>query len=414
MPGTAFDLTSRIGEATTRHHLAATPDTCFWGYFDRDILPVLEVEPGDIIEVEVVTYHAGDAPDLLMDEGIRAIWAGIPESARGPGVHVMTGPIAVRGAQPGDTLMVRILDMRPRLAYGSNCAANWGLLYDEFGKERITIYQLSEPGAAGDAFGTLAEPALAYDFTTRPMYDIPGVMTPTDPSARQPFSRRVSVPVRPHFGVMGVAPDTPGRHSSIPPGVFGGNVDNWRIGPGATACYPVFADGAMLYVGDPHFAQGDGEICGTAIEASLTARIQVWIEPSLGVTSPLLETATSWFTHGFGDGLDAANANGGNTDAPAHADALAVERRRRLLAGLGSDGPRCDTGRRCNARLPRRDQPGDLRDLRTSTPEGSWVSLPRHDSETHDNDRLGTGDNLRRRLSADRRVDPPHRVDPLA
>ena len=306
MPGTAFDLTSRIGEATTRHHLSATPDTCFWGYIDRDVPAVLEVDSGDIIEVEAVTHHAGDAPDLLMDDGIRAIWAGIPESARGPGVHVMTGPIAVRGAQPGDTLMVRILDMRPRLAYGSNCAANWGLLYDEFGKERITIYQLSEPGAAGDAFGTLAEPAFAYDFTTRPMYDIPGVVTPPDPSARQPFSRRVRVPVRPHFGVMGVAPAAPGRHSSIPPGVFGGNVDNWRIGPGATACYPVFADGAMLYVGDPHFAQGDGEICGTAIEASLTARIQVWIEPSLGVTSPLLETATSWFTHGFGGGLDAA------------------------------------------------------------------------------------------------------------
>ena len=303
----AFDITARIGAATTRHTLVATPQTCVWGYIDRETPPVLEVDSGDIIEIEAVTHHAGDAPDLLMDDGIRALWEGIPEADRGPGVHVLTGPIAVRGAQPGDTLVVRILDMRPRLLFGSNCAANWGLLYDEFGKERITIYGLADVADLADgAFGSIAEPKFAYDFVTRPLYDVPGVVTPPDSAARQPFSRSVRVAVRPHFGVMGVAPLEPGKHSSIPPGVFGGNVDNWRIGPGATACYPVFAEGAMLYVGDPHFAQGDGEICGTAIEASLTARIQVWVERDLGVTSPLLETADAWFTHGFGAGLDGA------------------------------------------------------------------------------------------------------------
>ena len=302
----AFDLGSRIGESVTEHRLAANPATCFWGYIDRDTPPVLEVEPGDIIEIEAVTHHAGDAPDLLLDDGIRWIWAGIPEADRGPGVHVMTGPIAVRGARPGDTLMVRILDMWPRLLYGSNCAANWGMLYDEFGKERITIYRLGDEAADGSRFGALAEPMFAYDFATRPLYDIPGVVTPPDAATRQPFSRPVHVPVRPHFGVLGVAPAKPGRHSSIPPGVFGGNVDNWRIGTGTTGCYPVFTEGAMLYVGDPHFAQGDGEICGTAIEASLTARIQVWVEPNLGVSSPLLETSDAWFTHGFGADLDDA------------------------------------------------------------------------------------------------------------
>jgi acetamidase/formamidase len=307
----SLDITGRIGPAGASHRLAATPQTCFWGYIDRDTPSVLEVDPGDVIEIEAVTHHAGDAPDLLMDDGIRAIWEGIPEDERGPGVHVMTGPIAVRGARPGDTLVVRILDMWPRLPYGSNCAANWGLLYDEFGKERITIYGLTDYGLASTAqdrgtFGALAEPMFAYDFTTRALYDTPGVVTPPDPSARQPFSRTVHVPVRPHFGVMGVAPAEPGKHSSIPPGVFGGNVDNWRIGPNTTACYPVFTEGAMLYVGDPHFAQGDGEICGTAIEASLTSRIQVWIEPGLAVTSPMLETSDAWFTHGFGGDLDEA------------------------------------------------------------------------------------------------------------
>jgi acetamidase/formamidase len=105
---------------------------------------------------------------------------------------------------------------------------------------------------------------------------------------------------------MGVAPAEPGRHSSIPPGPFGGNVDNWRFGTGATIYYPVFHDGAGFYAGDPHFAQGDGEICGTAIEASLDVRLRLTALPDLVLATPVLETATHWFTHGFGDDLDAA------------------------------------------------------------------------------------------------------------
>ena len=103
---------------------------------------MLDVDSGTTLTIEAVTHHAGDAPDLLMDDGIAAIWEAIAEPDRGPGVHIMTGPIDVRGARPGDTLRVEILSMRPRLPYGSNCAANWGLLYDRFGKERITIYAL--------------------------------------------------------------------------------------------------------------------------------------------------------------------------------------------------------------------------------------------------------------------------------
>jgi acetamidase/formamidase len=295
------------------HDLSATPDTVFWGYIDRDEPPRLTVRSGDTIHVEAITHHAGDAPDLLMDDGIRAIWGGIAEPDRGPGVHILTGPIAVEGAEPGDTLVVKILDMQPRLPYGSNCAANWGLLYKKFGKERITIYGLdvhdavkASPAGPSGEFTATAHPEFAFDFTARSLYDVPGVISVSDPLSRQPFSRAVKVPVRPHFGVMGVAPAESGRLSSIPPSVFGGNVDNWRIGPGATMCYPVFAPGANLYVGDPHFAQGDGEICGTAIEASLDATIQVWVVKQLGNTAPLLETASHWYTHGFGADLDEA------------------------------------------------------------------------------------------------------------
>ncbi len=90
--------------------LVATPDHCFWGYLDQAEPAVLEVDPGTEPTIEAVTHHSGDAPDLLMDDGIRAIWDGIPESDRAPGVHIMTGPIDVRGAQPGDTLRVELLD----------------------------------------------------------------------------------------------------------------------------------------------------------------------------------------------------------------------------------------------------------------------------------------------------------------
>lgn len=307
-PAMSFQLGGRFAtySSPSRHHLPATPETCYWGYIDRDRPPCLVVDDGDVIEVEAVTHHAGDAPDLLMDGGIRKLWDAIAETDRGPGVHIMTGPIHVRGAEPGDTLAVRVLEMRPRLPYGSNVAANWGLLYGTFGKERVTIYGLDGAAGGDGSFPATARPLFGFDFTARPVYDLPGVITEPDDEARHPFGREVRVPVRPHFGVMGVAPAEGGRRSSIPPGVFGGNVDNWRLGPGATMCCPVFVPGANLYLGDPHFAQGDGEICGTAIEASLDAVVQVSVLKGLDLTAPVLETDTHWYTHGFGDDLDAA------------------------------------------------------------------------------------------------------------
>ncbi|MDX1450272.1 MAG: acetamidase/formamidase family protein, partial [Acidimicrobiia bacterium] len=94
--------------------------------------------------------------------------------------------------------------------------------------------------------------------------------------------------------------------STAPPGRFGGNVDDWRFGVGATICYPIYRDGALFYAGDPHFGQGDGEISGTAIEASLDTTVRLSVVDDVAVTAPLLETADAWVTHGFGDTLDEA------------------------------------------------------------------------------------------------------------
>ncbi len=114
-----------IRNARNIHTLKATPQTCFWGFFDKTLPPVLTIDPGDIVYVEALTHHAGDAPDLLMDAGVKAVYDQVND--RGPGVHIMTGPISVRGAEPGDTLMVRILKTEPRLPYGSNIASPLGL-----------------------------------------------------------------------------------------------------------------------------------------------------------------------------------------------------------------------------------------------------------------------------------------------
>jgi acetamidase/formamidase len=276
------------------HELPATPQTVHWGHFDPDLPPVLTVASGDVVRIETVTHHAGDAPDLLMDDGIAAIFDQVHD--RGPGPHVLTGPIAVAGARPGDVLEVRILSAEPRLAYGSNLAASWGQLHDDFGHERVTIYRI-------DAGARLGRALFAYDWTHG---DAPGTIVAPDPASRVPALAGVQVPLRPHFGTMGVAPATPGRTSSIPPGDHGGNIDNWRIGAGGTMHYPVAVAGALLSVGDPHVSQGDGEVSGTALEASLTGLIQLTVRRDLPYTVPVLEDATHILVHGFGDDLDEA------------------------------------------------------------------------------------------------------------
>jgi acetamidase/formamidase len=280
------------------HSLKATSKTVHWGYFDAALAPVLMVKSGDLIEAEAITHHAGDAPDLMMDPAIDRIFTEIPPEDRTPGVHIMTGPIHVAGARPGDILEVRYLRMTPRCRYGSNLAANWGYLYKEFNQqERVTIYRI-------DANGNTAAALYAYDFPGK--YLVPGTITRCPECDRQKALEGVRIPVRPHLGTAGVAPDVAGRVSSIPPGAHGGNIDNWRIGAGSTMYYPVQVDGALFSIGDPHISQGDGELSGTAIESSLNVLFQVVIRRDFTFPSPLLEAPDCWIVHGFDEDLNVA------------------------------------------------------------------------------------------------------------
>ncbi|MCJ2182316.1 acetamidase/formamidase family protein [Novosphingobium sp. 1949] len=335
------------GEQIRHHHLPVSPETVHWGYFSKDLKPALRVRSGDFVTIETLTHHANDDAERMVhgdcgaesvyrwDESGKAVnrrGAGpIDASAvgRGPGegfgVHICTGPIAIEGAMPGDLIEVRILDLKPRPSgnprfagkcFGSNAATYWGFHYHDLltepkQREVITIYEVEASGSRPP----IAHAVYSYRWTEQvdpsgvahARYDYPGV--PVDPaSVEKNFDvlRNVEIPIRPHFGVIALAPAHNGLVDSVPPSSYGGNLDNWRTGPGARVFLPVQVEGGLLSLGDPHASQGDSELCGTAIECSMTALIQVVHHKAAGlmeqlrdVDYPLIETETEWVIMGF-------------------------------------------------------------------------------------------------------------------
>jgi acetamidase/formamidase len=297
-------VSARIHESSTRvhefparmHELPGTPENVHWGYFDRDLAPRLTVDSGDLVRIEALTHHAGDAPELLMDEGIERVFEEVQD--RGPGPHLLSGPIAVAGARPGDVLQVEILAADARLPYGSNLAGHWGHLYEDFAKERVTIFELDLQAMLGRAL-------FAYDWTTTPLVQRPGTIVAPGSVTREAALQGVHVPLRPHFGTIGLAPrKRVATHPSRPASTAATST----IGAHARAhmLYPVQVDGALLSVGDPHVSQGDGEVSGTALEASLTGVFRLTLRRDLEIHTPILETAGELLVHGFGEDLDEA------------------------------------------------------------------------------------------------------------
>lgn len=292
------NLKSSIGKETKLHYLEARPDTVHWGYFSKDLEPVLEVNSGDLVYAETITHHAGYAPDLLLDDASRAIYESIPYEERNPGSHLLTGPIYVKDAKPGDTLQVDILKLEPRMPYGSNVAAPWGHLFKDFNeKTRVVIYELDKEEQWLTA-------KFAYDYPGA--YTVRGKIIEPDTVNRVPALENMQIPARYHIGTLGVCPAEDGKISTIPPGLHGGNIDNWRIGEGATMYYPVFNEGGLLSIGDCHLAQGDSELDGTAVEASMNCLVRITLRKDFGAKSPILETATTWVAHGFDVDLNQA------------------------------------------------------------------------------------------------------------
>jgi acetamidase/formamidase/AraC-like DNA-binding protein len=352
-PVTADQIAPCAEGEPRHHHLSVEASRVHWGYFGRSLPPQTEVNSGDTITIETLTQHASDDAERMIagDAGAESVFGWTPNAknvdrrgagpmdasvygrgaGEGFGVHICTGPVAVKDAQPGDVLEVRILDMVPRPSrnpefegqvFGSSVAAWWGYHYNELlaeakPREAVTIYEICYPGHGGDRDETPYARAL-YSYRWEPQtdpfgvvhatYDYPGVpVVPGSVKRRHNVLDGIRIPLRPHFGVIAVAPREVDFVDSIPPSYFGGNLDNWRLGKGSTIYLPVSVPGALLSVGDPHATQGDGELGGTAIECSMTGTFQLILHKKADLagqvfadlTYPLIETATDWVLTGF-------------------------------------------------------------------------------------------------------------------
>jgi acetamidase/formamidase len=266
--------------------LQSTPETVSWGLIAADREPVLRIRSGQTVRIETVSHQglttARDPVEIFGEGGI-APEAVLPEAreifrtvkrAEGAGAHIITGPIWIDDARPGDMLEVRVLDVEFRVPYGINAT----------GPGR---------GAAPDLLTQPAQKIIRLDLARNVAL----------------FSRGVEVPLAPFMGIVAVAPPpaTP-RVSTRPPGAFGGNLDFKHLVAGSTLYLPVFNDGALFYTGDGHGVQGDGEVDGTAIEISLTPTMRFFVHKGAGkaMTWPRAEDAKHHYVMGMGNDLDAA------------------------------------------------------------------------------------------------------------
>ena len=251
------------------YYLNPTPQTVHWGHFNASIPAVLQVESGD--EVVIDTFSGGMSevadPNLFRPEH-RLIVDTVPQIM---GPHILTGPVHVQGAEPGDTLEVRILDIE--------LTTDWG-------------WNIIRPlkGALPEDFPNLSRRVIPIDRQTN--------------VARLPWG--VDVPLRPFFGIIGVAPPPAyGLVSSVEPREYGGNIDNKEFIPGTSLFLPVFVPGANLSVGDGHAVQGDGEVCLTALETCLKGRFQVIVHKQ-SLNFPRAITPTHYISMGMDVDLDDA------------------------------------------------------------------------------------------------------------
>jgi len=259
------------------YSLKPTPKTVTWGYYDAAAPPALRVQSGDTVEVQTLPagvspaqLEAAGVPPAQVEQSLRDISNQV--SNKGPGGHILTGPIYVEGAQPGDVLEIRILSIRLAIPYAYNrFRPGFGFLPDDFPYTRIKIIPLDQSRGV----------------------------------AR--FGAGIEIPMAPFFGSIGVAPpEVTGKISSGPPWIHGGNLDNKELVAGTTLFLPVHAPGALLLVGDGHAGQGNGEVDITAMETSLIGTFQLVVRKDMHLRWARAETPTHYITMGFNEDLNEA------------------------------------------------------------------------------------------------------------
>lgn len=264
--------------------LRSTPDTVLWGYIAANLPPALTIKSGQIVEIEALSHQglttAKDPEKFFGAYGIQSnevledaknVFAGV-KRPKGASVHILTGPIYVEDAMAGDTLEVRVLDIRFRVPYGvNNTGPGKGVLPK----------LLKEPSAK----------LIRVDLERRVAL----------------FSGEIEIPLNPFMGIMAVSPPTSlGMVSSTPPGAWGGNIDLKFTGIGSSLFLPVFNKGGQFFTGDGHAVQGDGEVDGGAIEISLKPTLQFIVHKGKPIKQPRVETATDYLTTGLDVDLNVA------------------------------------------------------------------------------------------------------------
>lgn len=260
----AFIAAGVSAQSPKVHRLEATPETVAYGFYWSEAKPVLRIASGDIIDVDTLLTNSPNGltragvPAEKIQASLRAIVAGVTGERRGPGGHILTGPVYVEGAEPGDVLEVKVLSIDLPIDYGYNGCSGFVPENCERGQPSKII--------------TLDRKTMTAEF-------MPGIV----------------IPLKPFFGSMGVAPAPElGRVNSNPPGRHAGNLDNRELVAGSTLYIPVFVQGALFEVGDGHAAQGDGEVDQTAIETSLRGKLQLTVRKDMKLTWPRAETATDY------------------------------------------------------------------------------------------------------------------------
>ncbi|MFN6566725.1 acetamidase/formamidase family protein [Dendronalium sp. ChiSLP03b] len=259
----------------THHILKATKETVHLGGFSHLLEPALTIDSGDTIDVETYSgYYVYDkAPlEFLTPELLDICQNLAPERKIAAGPHLLTGPVYVRDAEPGDVLEVILEAIAPSLPVGFNAIrTGWGALPHLFSQPALRFIPL-------DLANNIAE---------------------------FPQNSGIKIPLKPFFGILGVATPENDR-ISIPPGSYGGNIDNRELQTGSRVFLPIFVPGALFSIGDGHSAQGDGEVNVTAIETSMNGKIMLKLRKDLHLAIPIAETSTDIITMGFAQTLDEA------------------------------------------------------------------------------------------------------------
>ncbi|MCM3585344.1 acetamidase/formamidase family protein [Mesobacillus maritimus] len=311
--------TTSVDKVRGKYYLPTSLDTAQWGYLpNRDSKAVMTVPSGSTVTVDTVSHEGiledqgrdpveyfaqhGISKEQVLKDAIEIAGSELDHDFDADGPHVVTGPIAVEGAEPGDVLKVEVLSLAPRVPYGVISNRHYkGALPGEF------------PENKGRQEGASAENPELYNNVSKftPLEEINGKYYGVLPIES---GGEVRFPVKPFMGLMGVAGDTSDKLSSVPPTETGGNIDINELGVGSTLYLPVEVAGALFYTGDPHFAQGDGEVALTAWEASLRGTFRLTVlkqdDPTLPregeLVQPFAETEDYWIPIGLDEDLDEA------------------------------------------------------------------------------------------------------------